>query len=165
VVLNLLHSIGNIVYNYLIISSAMGNTDGYKLFSTVFSLIYMPLADFLTVMTILYLFYFQGMQLIKHHRLSTTPKLKKKAGVDGRGHLLLKEDVESSESRADVDTVAVKNILKPSYEEGGGAELSVPMGELDGGAGKDYAVSAPSPAIVGTPDTHSPNSSSINQHA
>lgn len=34
----------------------------------------MPVADFLTIMTLLYLFHYQGMQLIKHRKQLLSPK-------------------------------------------------------------------------------------------
>jgi hypothetical protein len=77
--LNLMHSVGTIFYNQLFLnSSVLGHMDGYHIFAIVFPLIFMPIADFLTIMSLLYLFHYQGMLILKHRKELTSPKSKRK---------------------------------------------------------------------------------------
>ena len=56
---NYLHSAANLIYNSLILNySVLKDDEGYKIFRVTFAQLYVPLADYLTVMTLLYLFYF-----------------------------------------------------------------------------------------------------------
>ena len=62
VILNFLHSFGNIIYNsYFKYHSIIENSAWYMFFTALFSGCYVPMVDFLTIITLLYLFYFQGM--------------------------------------------------------------------------------------------------------
>ncbi|TNV73073.1 hypothetical protein FGO68_gene14182 [Halteria grandinella] len=115
VALNLMHSVGTIFYNQLFIhSSVMENSAGFQIFSLVFPLIFMPISDFLTIMTLLYLFYYQGMQLIKHKLEMTSPKGTRKKRVQQLLQEDKKEQVENDE-KDEVDTQALRNILEGSY--------------------------------------------------
>jgi hypothetical protein len=59
VILNFLHSFCNILYNSLFrYHSSLSDTDGYYFFCIFFSQFFVPLVDFLTATTLLYLFYF-----------------------------------------------------------------------------------------------------------
>ena len=61
VVLNFLHSLLNLAYNPLFkYHTVLSNIFEYGVFTEVYGMIYVPLVDFLTVLTLLYLFYFQG---------------------------------------------------------------------------------------------------------
>jgi hypothetical protein len=58
-VLNFSHSLGNIAYNPLFkYYSILSDNFGYEFFSEFFAEIYVPFVDFLTGLTLLYLFYF-----------------------------------------------------------------------------------------------------------
>ena len=61
VILNYLHSATNLIYNPLIANfSVMKDEYSYKVFKISFADFFVPLSDFLTVTTLLYLFYFQA---------------------------------------------------------------------------------------------------------
>lgn len=61
VLLNYLHSATNLIYNPLIANfSIMKDDYSYKVFKISFAYLFVPLTDFLTVSTLLYLFYFQA---------------------------------------------------------------------------------------------------------
>lgn len=80
VFLNFLHSAANLVYNSLFkYHTSLSNTFGYTFFSELFSLLFVPFVDFLTVMTLLYLFYYQGM----HHIRSENAEVKNRGNIDG----------------------------------------------------------------------------------
>ena len=61
VFLNFLHSLVNLAYNPLFkYHTVLSNIFEYQVFTEVYAMICVPLVDFLTVETLLYLFYFQG---------------------------------------------------------------------------------------------------------
>lgn len=61
VVLNYLHSASNIIYNPLLANfSVLKDSHSYEVFRISFAYFFVPLSDFLTVTTLLYLFYFQA---------------------------------------------------------------------------------------------------------
>jgi len=54
-----------LIYNSLILNfSILKDNEGYTVFRVIFAEVYVPLSDFLTVMTLLYLFYFQAIRQI-----------------------------------------------------------------------------------------------------
>lgn len=59
VILNFLHSLTNLAYNPLFkYHTVLSNIFEYEVFTEVYAMIFVPLTDFLTVATLLYLFYF-----------------------------------------------------------------------------------------------------------
>ncbi len=61
VILNFLHSLINLAYNPLFkYHTVLKDVFEYAVFTEVYAMICVPLVDFLTVATLLYLFYFQG---------------------------------------------------------------------------------------------------------
>jgi hypothetical protein len=66
----------NLINNNLIVgNTVLGKSAGFLVFiDVVVPFIIIPVSQFLTVMTLLYLFYYQGMQMIRHHKAATTPK-------------------------------------------------------------------------------------------
>lgn len=72
--LNFIHSFLNMLANNLMYySTSLGRQKWYPDFLNITTCLFMPLSDFLTVMTLLYLFYFQGMQIQKKHKELVTP--------------------------------------------------------------------------------------------
>ena len=66
VVLNFLHSLTNLAYNPLFkYRTVLSNIFEYYVFTEVYAMIFVPITDFLTVGTLLYLFYFQGQHASK----------------------------------------------------------------------------------------------------
>jgi hypothetical protein len=66
VVLNFLHSLTNLAYNPLFkYHTVLSIIFEYYVFTEVYAMIFVPLVDFLTVATLLYLFYFQGQHASK----------------------------------------------------------------------------------------------------
>jgi len=66
VFLNYLHSLSNLLYNTLFKNySKLRDSYSYQFFVQFFSQLFVPFVDFLTAVTLLYLFYYQGMQILR----------------------------------------------------------------------------------------------------
>jgi len=66
VILNFVHSFANLVYNPLLnFYSFLADNMGFTVFYIILGTLYIPFVDFLTAVTLLYLFYYQGMHSMK----------------------------------------------------------------------------------------------------
>ncbi len=104
--LNFLHSFLNILFNELMEKQTIfRESEAYLKLDTFIVLLIWPLSDYLTIMTLLYLFYFQGMQ-IRNKNLQQTQKKRK---IIGENDKLIE--------RSDRDTKDLQNILDGNYIE------------------------------------------------
>ena len=105
---NFFHSLANIMYNALIANyTTLSDDPGYDLFSKAFSGLYVPVVDFLTAMTLLYLFYFQGMQTLKNLRAKSRVMAPPKTIEEGSSDQLSERD--------DMSTIGLKEFLNKSH--------------------------------------------------
>ena len=66
VTLNFLHSLGGLIYNsYFKYHSILSDKPSYFFFRQLFAGLYVPFVDFCTATTLLYLFFYQGMQTLR----------------------------------------------------------------------------------------------------
>jgi hypothetical protein len=64
--LNFLHSLAGLIYNsYFEYHSSLSDKPSYTFFRQFFSGLYVPFVDFCTATTLLYLFFYQGMQTLR----------------------------------------------------------------------------------------------------
>ena len=99
VALNFVHSLGGLIYNsYFKYHSSLSNEPSYSFFSQFFADLYIPFVDFCTATTLLYLFFYQGMQTMRktnNHRIPNKLRNGEEITQSKREKILL-DDVSNS---------------------------------------------------------------------